>query len=110
MGHYRHIPAAPLQDPLQGRPGAPRRLGEGLPAGGREVGEVPAGGEDLLDERALVYYADKVTQGTRRVTLEERSARSGRRFGDDPAALAAAGERRRSALRGERNLRALGLV
>ena len=71
---------------------------------------LPPGGEDLLDERALVYYADKVTQGTRRVTLEERFARSGRRFGDDPAALAAAGERRRSALRVERNLRALGLV
>lgn len=46
-----------------------------------------------LDESAVVYLADKLVRGDRRVSLAERFAPAFNRFRDDPAALAGARQR-----------------
>jgi putative nucleotidyltransferase with HDIG domain len=52
----------------------------------------------LLDERAVVYLADKQAQGTARVTVAQRFQGVLDRFADDPEALSAISRRKKSAL------------
>ena len=54
-----------------------------------------------LNERLIVYLADKQVQGERRVTIEERFAAKREKFKDDPEALAGVERRYQLAKRAE---------
>lgn len=69
---------------------------------------LPPGAADRLDARSLVYYADKITWGTRRVALADRFAGLEARFAGAPAALAAARRRYADARRVEDRIRQAG--
>ena len=71
--------------------------------------DLPSGALSPLDERAVVYYADKVTRGTQTVTLEERFSPALDRFRGNPAALAGVQVRLQTARRVEEALRGAGL-
>ena len=71
--------------------------------------DLPTGALSPLDERALVYYADKITRGAQTVTLEERFSPALVRFRDNPAARAAAAVRLEAARRVEQALLEAGL-
>ena len=71
--------------------------------------DLPSGALSPLDERALVYYADKITRGAQTVTLEERFSPALVRFRDNPAARAAAAVRLEAARRVEQALLEAGL-
>ncbi|HET6413082.1 MAG TPA: NTP transferase domain-containing protein [Anaeromyxobacter sp.] len=58
--------------------------------------DLPSGGREPLDEPALVFLADKLVQGERIVSLEDRFEAALERFSGSPA-LRAAVERRRAA-------------
>lgn len=58
--------------------------------------DLPESMSDTLDERSLLYLADKLVREDRYVGLEERFRASELRFQDRPEALAAA--RRRKAI------------
>jgi hypothetical protein len=51
------------------------------------------GGDDRLDETAVVYLADKLVQGERRVSLDDRFLPALTRFARDPQAFAGANRR-----------------
>ncbi len=70
---------------------------------------LPAGGSAQIDERALVYYADKRLKGAGVVTLEERFAPSKERFAHDPDALAGVEERLQAAMDIENILHGAGI-
>jgi putative nucleotidyltransferase with HDIG domain len=53
---------------------------------------------DRIAEKEIVYLADKITQGTKRVSVEERYARSLEKFTGDEEAVRAAIERRDQSL------------
>ncbi len=54
---------------------------------------------DIVDERAVVFLADKLVRSDQHVSLDERFAPALHRFRDDPGALAAAQRRKQTALR-----------
>lgn len=93
------IAGALLHDVGRGRPDHARvgaRLLRGLGYG--RVSEVVASHMEIslegpLDEAQIVYLADKMSQGTRRVTLAARQQDVRRRFAGRPEALAAALDR-----------------
>ena len=58
--------------------------------------DLPESMSETLDERSLLYLADKLVQGERYVGLDERFRASEFRFQDRPEALAAV--RRRKAI------------
>jgi CTP:molybdopterin cytidylyltransferase MocA/HD superfamily phosphohydrolase YqeK len=67
-----------------------------------KVAEIVAAHTDLapfseLDERAIVYLADKMVRGDEEVTITERFQPALDRFGNDPAALQAAQRRKHAA-------------
>ncbi len=51
--------------------------------------DLPREAADALDERALVYLADKMVKGTRCIALDERFSEKKRKWQDDPQARAA---------------------
>jgi hypothetical protein len=83
------------RQPEHARAGAAILNGMGFPAVGRVVAahtELPTDCEGV-DERALVFLADKLVAGTQFVGVERRFQPALERFHDQPEALAAA-ERR----------------
>ena len=59
----------------------------------------PKVADGTLDERAIVYLADKLVQADRVVDLTERFRRGVERFSDDADAMAGAARRKQAALR-----------
>lgn len=90
---------AMLHDIAKGQPkhaqaGADLVRGYGMPEVAAIVASHMKMEFDLLDERAIVYLADKLVSADRRVTLDERFASALLRFQDNPEALAAAQHRK----------------
>ncbi|MBP1628368.1 MAG: mobA 1 [Holophagaceae bacterium] len=56
--------------------------------------DLPAASQRAIDERTVVYYADKITLGTTQVTIEDRYAQPLMRWQHDAGAVAAILQRR----------------
>lgn len=109
LDHDRLHAAALLHDIAKGRPhhaeaGAALVAGFGFPEVGAIIAEhmeLPPGHGRLddsgLDESALLFLADKLVNGERRVSLEDRFAPARRRFAGDADALAGVARRRAKA-------------
>jgi putative nucleotidyltransferase with HDIG domain len=64
--------------------------------------DLPVASQTAIDERTVVYYADKITMGTLRVTIEERFREPLMRWQQDETAVAAIIQRKEIAYAVER--------